>query len=527
LFNKLFTPFNRITAQKGSTRIALNTLIISGQRLSAAVLSLVTTPIILSALGVEDYGLYAMTLGLVGTLAFINWSLSSTTQRFIAFSIGTGDSEKLKRIFASSLLVHGVYALIILLIIWLFGEFLVERFLNIPVLRIETAKIIIKFISIITFLEIITVPFTGLFRAHENFLYLAIIGISQSILKLGIAFSLQFFNSDRLIIFSGLLLAISLLIFIFNVISCKVFYPEVNFLFKNVDKTLLVEMMNFMGWTLLGAVAIMSRNQGVSVLLNVFFGVIANAAYGIAMQVNFALGMLAQGFSGSINPQIIKSAGAGETDRMIYLMRTLSKFTLISILLVAVPFFFEAPMILKLWLKNVPEDAVTFTRLVIIFSLVMVFSSGIHIVFEAIGKVKQYNIWISLILMLNLPLAFLFFKLDFPSYTIILTGIFLELICFFIRLYLLNRYVNFSIPEFLFDVLFKIGLPVCISIGLLVLLKQLNLGDYIQFVFMFILMFSFFTPMVYHFAFDQKQKAFAIESISKTFKSIKKFRNRL
>ena len=182
--------FKKISTQKGSSRIAVNTFIISGQRLFAAVLSLVTTPIILNALGVEDYGLYILVVGVVGMLAFVNWSLSSASQRYIAFAIGAGNREELKRFFASALLIHGVYALMLFLLIWLFGGFIVDRFLSIPEARISAAKIIIRFVSVITFINILTVPFTGLFRAHENFVFLAIFGIIESLLKLAIAIAL-------------------------------------------------------------------------------------------------------------------------------------------------------------------------------------------------------------------------------------------------------------------------------------------------------------------------------------------------
>lgn len=513
---------NKIVAQKGGNRIAVNTIIIYGQRFAAAILSLITTPILLSALGVEDYGLYAMTVGLVGTLSFINWSLSSTTQRFIAYSIGAGDREKLKRIFASSFLVHGFYALLVLLIIWLFGGFLAEKYLTIPDARLDTAKIIIKIVSVVTFFEVISVPFTGLFRAHENFLYLAIIGVTHSVFKLGIALSLKFVNPNRLIFYSICILVISLIIFFANVFFSKRFHSEVNFLIKNIDRAILSEMMSFMGWSLLGAVAIMSRNQGVSVLLNIFFGVVANAAYGIAMQVNYAMGMLSQGFSGSISPQIIKSAGAGETDKMIYLMRTMSKFTLISVSLVSIPLLFETPLILKLWLRIIPEGTIIFTRLIITFSMVMLFSAGIQTVFESIGKVKLYNIWVSLILMLNLPLAFLFFKLDFPSYTIILTGIFLEAVCLIVRLCLLKKYLNFSIFRFLNDVVVRILTPVSVIAAIILLIQKFVTGEYYQLGLILILILSLYPVLIYHLSLDQRQKAFALETIARVFKSIKR-----
>ena len=514
--------FKKISGLKGGNRVAINTVIIYGQRLSAAAIALITTPIILNALGVEDYGLYALTVGFVGMLSFVNWSLSSTTQRFIAFAIGEGNSERLKRIFASAFFIHFLYGLLLFLLIALSAGTIVERFLNIPAERTGAAKIILYFVSVITFINIITVPFTGLFRAHENFLYLALVAIFESVLKLGIAIAILFVPFDKLIAYSALLLGVSALVFIINTSICRKFYSEVNFQRNNLDKQLVAEMLGFMGWSLLGAGAIMGRNQGVSVLLNLFFGVVANAAYGIAMQVKFAVGMLSQGIIGSISPQIVKSAGAGDTDKMIYLMRTMSKFAVLSSSLVAIPFLIEAPFILELWLRNVPEWAVLFSRLIIVFGLAMGLSAGIQNVFDAIGKVKLYNIWVSLVLLLNLPLAYLFFKLGAPAYTIILTGIFLEITALFVRLFLLKKYLQFSIPTYLYDIFFRLLVPVLIPASLILLIKQIQLTNLLQLVITFAVFLSVYPLLVYRFSLDEKQKVFAGEIIAKSVSSVKK-----
>lgn len=513
--------FNKISGLKSSGRVAINTFIIYAQRLSAAAIALVTTPIILNALGVDDYGLYALTVGFVGMLSFINWSLSSATQRYIGYAIGAGDRERLRKIFASTFFIHFLYGLIIFLVIVFTAGSIVERFLNIPVERVDAAKTILIFVSFITLINIVTVPFIGLFRAHENFLYLALIAILESVLKLAVALMILLISLDKLIAYSALLLVATILIFFINVGVCKRIYPEVNLCRRNLDKKLIHEITAFMGWSLMGAGAIMGRNQGVSVLLNLFFGVVANAAYGIAMQVKFAVGMLSQGVIGSISPQIVKSAGAGETDKMIYLMRSMSKFAILSSAFVAIPFLIEAPFILELWLKRVPELTVLFSRLIIVFALCMGFSAGIQNVFDAIGKVKLYNIWVSLVLLLNLPMAFLFFKQGAPAYTIILTGIFLEIVSLFVRLFLLKKYLNFSIKVYVYDISFRLLLPIVLPLGLILMIKQFQLSEIRQLLITFLIFFSIFPFLVYRFSLDDKQKDFAHELITKSISSVK------
>src|SRR5690554_1833751 len=188
-----------------------------------------------------------------------------------------------------------------------------------------------------------------------------------------------------------------------------------------------------MSWSILGAIAVVSRGQGVQVLLNIFFGVVKNAAYGITIQVNAALGILSQGIMSTLSPQVIKAAGAGDNKKMFFLMNNMSKFAVISISVFAVPLFFYAQFILNLWLGELPEGTVVFVRLIIILGQLMLLSAGIQTVFNAIGKVKKYNIWVSSILILNLPISYLFFELGYPSYSILVISAMLELISFIVR----------------------------------------------------------------------------------------------
>ena len=491
----------------GAKSLMLNTLIIYVQRLIAAVLSLITTPIILNALGVEDYGIYTLTIGLVGMLAFLNWSLSSATQRYIAFALGEKKTEKLKQIFFSTFVIHCIYGLLLLILISLLGVFFIEQVLNIPANRIEVAKKILIIISFITFLNIITVPFIGVFRAHENFLYIAVIGIIESLLKLGIALALLFVANEKLIFYTLMLLLSTIAIFVANLFWGKKFYKEINFLYANLDNGLIKEMLSFMGWSLVGALAILSRNQAVSVLLNIFFGVIKNAAYGIAMQVNAAVGILSQGIIASFSPRIIKLAGAGENDKMIYLMQSMSKLAVLSVSIVILPFFFEASYILKLWLNIVPEDTVLFSQLILGFALLMLQSAGIQAVFNAIGKVRIYNIWVSSILILNIPISYLMFTYGYPAYTIIVVGMFLEVISLFVRLFLLKKHLNFSIPAFLNDIFFRAGLPMLVACGIVLLLNNLKVNELQHLIITFFVFFTLYPLSLYMIALDRAQKA--------------------
>ena len=508
MINFLNQLSDRYSNAAGANRVAINTIILYAQRLTTAALAFVITPIILNALGVEDYGIYTLTMGFVGMLAFVNWSLSSATQRYIAFALGAGDVNRLKKIFATSAYIHFAYGVLIFLIMVFFGGFIVDTWLKIPPERVAITKIVIRFISAIIFFNIIKVPLIGVFRAHENFLFLAFIGIAESIMKLIIAVALLHMNYDRLFVYSLLLCISSILLYAVNLLNGKWRYTEVNFSLKMFDRELAREMLNFMSWSLLGALAVLSRNQAVSVILNIFFGVVKNAAYGIAMQVNFAVGILGQGIIGSMSPKIVKSAGSGDIEKMTYLMRTMSKFAVLSISLVAIPFCFEAPIILRLWLKIVPEETVIYSRLVVSFALLTGLSAGIQNVFEAIGKVKLYNIWVSLILILNIPISYVLFKLGFPSYSIIVVGMSLEIVSFGVRLLLLKKYVKYSILSFMNDVVLKIFIPISLIGGIIILIKMASYQERLELLLAMLTTLFIFPLIVYAVSFDKRQKVF-------------------
>ena len=221
-------------------------------------------------------------------------------------------------------------------------------------------------------------------------------------------------------------------------------------------------MMGFTSWNIIGAVAILGRNQGVAVVLNIFFGVIANAAFGVALQIQAALGVFSQGVVAAMTPRILKSAGRNDQSVMLNNAYLTSKYGLFVMSFICVPLLINMSHILSLWLKTVPENAVIFSRLIIVFLLCTAFSVGIQTIFHGINKVKVYNITISTILLLNIPLAAILFSCNFPPYSIFMVSILLELISFFVRLYLLKKHINFSPLNYLLKQGREVVAPFCI-----------------------------------------------------------------
>lgn len=504
-----------------ANRAALNTLIIYFQRFFAAGLSLITTPLILRGLGIENFGIYTLTLGFVGMLAVLNWSLANATQRYTALAIGEGDFGKLRKVFSTALVIHLGYGLLLFAVIGIIGYFFVENVLNIPPDKVDNAKMVMYIVAFLSFISIMTIPFLGILRAKENFSAIAFIGILESLSKLAIAVMILNFAGNRLVIYALLLMLISAVSLLLYTLIVRKKYKMVRITFSLYDKWQAKEMFSFLSWSLLGSLALTSRNEGVQVLINIFFGVTRNAAYGIAMQISVALAILGQGIIGSITPQIIKSAGAGDTKKMIFLMRTMSKFATYSISLVVIPVFFTVPFLLDIWLPQVPVDTVTYVRLIMIFGQIMLLSAGIQTVFDALGKVKIYNIWVSFILILNLPIAYLLFTLGYPSYTIILVGMCLEFVSLNVRLLLLKKYVAFSVGEFYSDVVYRVFLPNLATGALVYAFILLELNEYITLAGSFIITMIVLPLLIYNFCLEAKQKEIMSGMLSKLFKTRK------
>lgn len=423
--------------------LAINSLLVYGQRLSTALITFFATPIILSNLGVEDYGIYTLTIGLIATFNVFSWSLSSASQRFIAVSIGSRDVNRLREVFANGIYIHLAYGSILLLIISSLGIWFTDVALNIPANKVEVASKVLLIVGFVSFFEMLLIPFQGLLRAYEEFQAIAIIGISRSLLKLLSAYLLFISPISKLVFFAILTGIFTFLVVLMVVLYTLRRYPKLSLNASLLRKSVLRELSSFMGWNMIGSVALMGRNQGLAVVINLFFGVVANAAYGIAVQIQAAVSTLSQGIVTVLSPRIMKTAGRGDLEKMVQYANATSKFGILSIATLAIPLIINMPYILNWWLDEVPQDTVIFARLIILFIMSTGLSAGIQSIFLAINKVREYHTYVSVIILMNIPIGVLFFWLGSPSYSILLVSVVLELIAFIVRVNLLRKHLAF------------------------------------------------------------------------------------
>lgn len=452
-----------------SKRVIFNAAILYTKIIITILISLVSVPMILNALGKSDYGLYNLIAGVISMLSFLNSSMSITTQRYLSVAIGENNKEKLNTIYNVSLVLHFVIGLIIVLLFEICYLFIFDGFLNIVPERINAAKIVYQFIVASTFLTIISVPFGAVMNAKENMLAFSIIAIIDSLLKLILAFYLSRCPYDRLIIYGGCIALISFFNVIFNQVYVRIKYKEFNINFiKYFNKNYFFKMLGFSGWNTLGSIAMIGRNQGIAVIFNLFCGTIANAAYGIANQINGVLGYFSSTFQRAINPQLMQSEGMNDRSRLIRIALTSSKYSVWVFALFAIPLIIEMPFVLKLWLKDVPEYTLRLSQLVLILAIVYQHSVGLMSSIQAVGRIGNYFVVMSTLILLNLPICYFILKLGMPLYYCIIVFIIIEFISLITRLFMARKIVGIKIIDFTMKVI-KPNL-LCVIAGLLLAL---------------------------------------------------------
>lgn len=447
-------------SQINKQQVAKNSIILYVRVLVSMLITLWTTRIVIRALGVEDYGIYNVIAGFVVMFSVISSSLSAAISRYITYELGHGDILKLKQIFSASIYIQISIAIIVLLLGETLGLWFLNFKLNIPQHAIISANWVYQ-LSLFSFLiDIVSVPYNALIIAHEKMKVFAYIGVLTSMAKFGAAYALLFIESPhRLVMYAVLLLVISLTIRFFYGYYCSSNFEEAKLSIK-YERYQFKEIFSFAGWNFIGSTAGILKEQGVNILLNVFFGPIVNASRAIAVQVSGAATTFANNFMVALNPQITKSYAAGEENASLRLVFLGSRMGFYLMFFISLPIFIETEYILKIWLNDVPEYSVIFVRLILINSLIEVLSSTLMTIMLATGKIRNYQLIVGGCNLLVLPFVYVILKLGFePQYAIVVSVI-MAVIALYCRLIVLRQMVAISIRNFMTSVIWRIILVV-------------------------------------------------------------------
>ena len=443
-------------------RIAKNTLMLYIRMLFTMGVSLFTSRVILQTLGVEDYGVYSVVGGIIAMFTFINGGMVSATQRYLTFEIGKGNQQQLKKVFSTSLQIHALIALVIVLLGETVGLWFLYEKMVIPAERMTAAFWVYQCSIIATVVNIMSVPYNADIIAHEKMSAFAYISVLEVVLKLAIVYALYITPWDKLISYAVLILIVQLLIRFVYARYCSKHFEESHY-HHQIDKSLFKEMFSFAGWSFWGNLASILYTQGLNIMLNVFFGPVVNAARGIAVQVQAAVQQFVSNFQVALNPQITKNYATGHLTQMHQLMFRSARFSFFLLFFLTLPVLLETEYLLTLWLKTVPADTVVFTRWMIAIALIYTIANPCVIANQATGKVKVYQMVVGGILLMILPISYVVLKLGAPAYSVFIVHFCVEAVAQLARMLMLRKLIDLPLRAYLRHIYAPVIIVVLVS----------------------------------------------------------------
>lgn len=497
-------------------RIAKNTLMLYIRMFVLMPISLFTSRVILQALGVTDFGIYNVVAGVVSLMGLLNSAMSVSTQRYLTFELGKGEANfnQLHKTFNVSFSIYVFLGILFLVIAETVGLWFVNAKLVIPTDRLVAANWCYQFCIISVINTLLVNPYNACIIAHEKMDIYAYISIVEAILKLGIAYVIYITPIDRLISYGFLYMAMSLIVTMIYRIYCIRHFKECRLKWYN-DKKLFKELSSYSGWNLFGSAAGLAKSQGVNILLNIFFNPAVNAARGIAVQIDYVITVFSSNFYSAVRPQITKFYANNERDEMIKLIFRSSKMNFYLILLIAVPVLVEAPCLINLWLGQVPEYVVEFSRLSMVISIITAMSTPIMTAAHSTGRIALYQSIVGTILILTVPAGYLVLKMGYGPTSVYVVSIVTTVIGYFVRLFILKRLMPFPVWQYTKEV-FIVNIIVAVISLLLPTYLHVELDDSIINSIVAMLAAAVWTgAIIYFIGLNKDERAFLVHAINR------------
>lgn len=429
------------------------------------VVSLYTSRVTLNVLGVENYGIYNVIGGVIVFFTFLNSTLSNSGQRFLSVAIANNDKDDIQKVFSSLLLTHLLFAIVLVVLLETLGLWFVSTKLDIPADRFAAALIIYHISVLGVVFGVVKIPFNSVIIANERMSFFAYTSIAEVLLKLLVVYMLVMFDYDKLILYMWLQVGVSVIMLLWYVIYVRSKFETYHLQVK-YHKDYFRRVLSFSGWNALESGANLGYQQGNNFILNHFYGVMLNAAMGVYMNVRRILFSFVTNFQISANPQIIKAYSVKDTEYFYGLIYRVSKFAFYLMFFIGLPIILNVDYILKLWLINPPEYTSGFIVYGICFSLIETLHGPLWTSMQAMGKIKTYEIVTSLMLLINLPLTFVFLKFGHSPYVIIEIQMAVSFLIIIVRLLFSRKYVGLSISQYIKKVIIPIAMVLVVSVPL-------------------------------------------------------------
>lgn len=468
-------------------------------------ISLFTSRIVLRTLGETDFGIYNIVGGIVVLFSFLNAALTTASQRYLSYALGNGDKKNFSEYFSISVTCFIAISIILFFLTETLGLWFLNTYLNIPNERLYAANIVYQFSILAFIVQILRIPYHATIIAYEKMDFFAIMSIIEVVLKLAIVYVLLVINVDKLILYSLLMFVVVLVILFTYKIYCNRNYKHTKYYFCRDDNK-MKNFLSFSTWSLFGGIANIGSQQALNFMLNIFFGVTVNAAVGIANQVMGAIYSFVTNFQVAFNPQIVKSYATNEIRECQNLVFMASKMSFFLLFVIGVPIIVNIDYILKLWLGNVPDYTAQFISIIFIYQLIDAVSMPFLTCIQAEGRIRNYQIIISLLILLNIPLAYIVLSLDGSPYLVWVTKIIVNVFCFIYRCYYVNRFVSINVLEFIKNVMLRVLLIIVICLPPIILLKERIIDDFLSLIYTSLGSFSISLITIYILGLNSTEK---------------------
>lgn len=495
-----------------ANKLAKNTIALYVQMFVSMLIALFTSRILLQALGVDDYGLYNVVGGVVAMITVLTGGMTTSTQRFLSFELGKDDKSNLGNVFSICVSTHVILAVILLIVAETLGLWFLNNYIQIPEGREQAAICVYQFSVLSVCLNMCVVPYSACVLSHEKMNVYASIGILDAVLKLVIALLISESPIDKLIFYGALMFFVVVIDFLIYLLFCVYHFSETHCHFY-WNKQLFSRIFSFASWTIVGQGAMAGANQGTILLVNMFHSVRANAAMGVASQVNAALTGLTSNFYIAYQPQITKAYSARDYDYMNKLLMGASKLSFFLVFIVSIPILFNLDEILKIWLGIVPEDTSIFCFLFIISSIINALGNPFLTGVYATGKIKNLQLVSTILYLLDLVIIYCLFKIGLPAYWGPATKVFIDILLTSTRILYANKQLEFfSLREYLIRVI--VPILICITLVILPLIASTLLINSIGTKVLITFALLIYTTIVAFFiGLDKSEKSMAINMV--------------
>lgn len=443
-----------MSPQTNNRQIAKNTLFLYARTIVMTFIGLYTSRVVIDLLGWSDFGVYNIVGSIIVIFSFINNTLTTGTQRYLSYELGKENGD-ITKVFNVCLNIHIIFSFIFLIIAETVGLWYINNELSIPAERVSAVQWIYQTSIISCIISIIRCPFNAAIISYEKMNIFAYLNIAEAILKLILISLLFIIPYDRLIAYTIIILLLNIITTVVYIVICKKKTPGICYA-KATGTSLYKEIINFSKWSLFGSVANLGLHQGINVLVNKFYGVISNASIGIANQVNSQIVTFVGCFQTAINPQLTKCEASNNRERQHELINSSSRLSYFIMLFIAIPLMLNIKCVLNIWLGDIPEHTADICNCIIIGALIECLSGPLWVTIFATGKIRNYQVVISIVLLTVLPLSYICCKFGLPPTYIFIVRNFVYIFALITRLYFLRKLINLDIKNYISEVILPV-----------------------------------------------------------------------